>query len=168
MNACSGVVAAFNLQGAAWSRRLRKYELNDSQPDSLSAVIAPADIPRFKVGRKSNLVCLDEFTSYIWPSNSSMAVCICHCTHSACWAASKSCAERRPTDISTEMMQQTLRLGLYTRLLQLPSHFNPAVILVMHPLPFLRASSNLFEKKCPAPKGRLDLGTHNCARTEKG
>lgn len=49
VNSSNGVIAAFNLQGASWSRKLRKYDIHDTQPDKLSATVCPCDVPTFKV-----------------------------------------------------------------------------------------------------------------------
>ena len=49
MNECSGVVAAFNVQGASWSRTQRKYTVHDPAPRTLSIPIRAADLPAFQV-----------------------------------------------------------------------------------------------------------------------
>ena len=50
MNQCGGVVASFNVQGAAWSRQQRKYAIHNLKPPTLSTTVSPADLPAFKVG----------------------------------------------------------------------------------------------------------------------
>ena len=60
MNACSGIVASFNLQGAAWSRSLRKYALHDKDPAPLSVAVSPLDLPSYQVARCG--------FSWHWPS----------------------------------------------------------------------------------------------------
>ena len=48
-NSHSGVVAAFNLQGASWSRRERKYVLHDRHPATLTTGVTPLDVHSFQV-----------------------------------------------------------------------------------------------------------------------
>lgn len=50
MNSCNGIVATFNLQGAAWSRSQRKYALHDKLPGPLSAAVSPIDLQPYQVG----------------------------------------------------------------------------------------------------------------------
>eukprot|EP00887_Chlorella_sp_A99_P001414 scaffold8.g1414.t1 len=45
MNAVTGAVAAFNVQGSAWSVRRRCYHTHDRSPPALAAGVRPADVP---------------------------------------------------------------------------------------------------------------------------
>lgn len=50
MNPVVGVVGVFNLQGASWDRRRRKFCVHDRNPAALSAAVAPADVETFRGG----------------------------------------------------------------------------------------------------------------------
>ncbi|CAI7879641.1 unnamed protein product, partial [Closterium sp. NIES-54] len=44
MNACSGMVGAFNCQGAGWCRDGRKYTMHNPDPDAVTGTVAAADV----------------------------------------------------------------------------------------------------------------------------
>ncbi|CAI5976442.1 unnamed protein product [Closterium sp. NIES-65] len=44
MNACSGMVGAFNCQGAGWCRDDRKYTMHNPDPDAVTGTVAAADV----------------------------------------------------------------------------------------------------------------------------
>lgn len=41
----TGVAAAFNTQGSAWSRRTRRFELHKAPPEALTGLLTPGDVP---------------------------------------------------------------------------------------------------------------------------
>ena len=43
-NACNGVVGAFNLQGASWDRRRRRFFGHDAAPPALTATVRVTDV----------------------------------------------------------------------------------------------------------------------------
>lgn len=45
MNAVTGVVGVFNLQGASWSIKCRNYHIHDARPKPLRVVVRPQDVP---------------------------------------------------------------------------------------------------------------------------
>ena len=47
-NPCTGVVALFNIQGASFSRALRRFHTHDTSPAALPAVVSPADVPTLR------------------------------------------------------------------------------------------------------------------------
>ena len=47
VNACSGCVGVFNLQGAAWDRRKRQFIQHEPRPPALEAVVRPVDVEAF-------------------------------------------------------------------------------------------------------------------------
>ncbi|CAI5479866.1 unnamed protein product [Closterium sp. Yama58-4] len=44
MNACGGMVGAFNCQGAGWCRDGRKYTMHNPDPDAVTGTVAAADV----------------------------------------------------------------------------------------------------------------------------
>ncbi len=48
MNPCSGVLGVFNIQGASFSRALRRFHTHDPSPPALPATVSPADIPSLR------------------------------------------------------------------------------------------------------------------------
>ena len=47
MNAVTGVIGAFNVQGAAWEIKRRNYFAHDANPPALKVRVKAADVPRF-------------------------------------------------------------------------------------------------------------------------
>lgn len=47
VTAHGGVVAAFNVQGASWSRTKRAFHTHDASPPALEAVVRPQDVDSF-------------------------------------------------------------------------------------------------------------------------
>ena len=45
INAVTGVVGAFNVQGAAWSVKCRNYFAHDRTPPALPVAVSPTDLP---------------------------------------------------------------------------------------------------------------------------
>lgn len=45
MNAVTGIVGAFNVQGAAWDVKRRSYFAHDSNPPALRVAVCPEDVP---------------------------------------------------------------------------------------------------------------------------
>ena len=43
-NGVGGVVGVFNIQGASWDRKRRKFWIHDASPPSLSAYVCPNDV----------------------------------------------------------------------------------------------------------------------------
>lgn len=43
-NTCSGVVAAFNCQGATWSQHYARYQTRDRNPSPVDVVVRPTDV----------------------------------------------------------------------------------------------------------------------------
>lgn len=48
INACTGVVGVFNVQGSAYCRQRRGFHTHDPHPPALTAAVSPADIPALK------------------------------------------------------------------------------------------------------------------------
>lgn len=46
-NKVNHVIGVFNVQGATWDRKLRRYESQDKQPNRISASVKAADIPKY-------------------------------------------------------------------------------------------------------------------------
>eukprot|EP00887_Chlorella_sp_A99_P002737 scaffold6.g2737.t1 len=88
VNAYTGVVAAFNVQGSAWSRRLRRFHTHDPSPAAVAAHVRPRDVPAlagaapgaFAVYRDSTkelrLVSWDEAVEVELPALGADIVCI--------------------------------------------------------------------------------------------
>lgn len=47
-NPVTGVVAVFNVQGAAFSRSVRRFVTHDTSPPALAAAVSPADVPTLR------------------------------------------------------------------------------------------------------------------------
>jgi raffinose synthase len=47
INSYTGMVGAFNLQGASWDRVRRKFHMHDKRPKELRAAVKPADVEPF-------------------------------------------------------------------------------------------------------------------------
>eukprot|EP00887_Chlorella_sp_A99_P005608 scaffold1.g5608.t1 len=47
MNACTGVVGVFNLQGSSWDRSRRRFHIHNSAPPELTATVRPTDVEPF-------------------------------------------------------------------------------------------------------------------------
>lgn len=75
MNQCGGVLASFNLQGAAWSRRQRKYAIHNPEPPTLSTTVSPADLPAFKVGISLCAVQVNSGLDAAWLALSGSCAC---------------------------------------------------------------------------------------------
>ncbi|KAL4431159.1 hypothetical protein ABPG75_006415 [Micractinium tetrahymenae] len=48
VNATTGVVGVFNLQGASWDRSRRRFHVHNSAPPELSTVVRPTDVELFR------------------------------------------------------------------------------------------------------------------------
>ena len=48
MNACTGVVGVFNLQGSSWDRSRRRFHIHNSTPPELATTVRPTDVEPFR------------------------------------------------------------------------------------------------------------------------
>lgn len=48
VNAVTGVVGVFNIQGSGYSRALRRFHTHDPTPPALTAAVSPADVPALR------------------------------------------------------------------------------------------------------------------------
>jgi raffinose synthase len=85
LNPCTGLLGAFNVQGAAWSVKRRAYRVHDRSPPALRVGIGPADVPHLgRVGRCA-----------VWSDARQVRRQLCH----RCWRLHAHICDRVPDDM---------------------------------------------------------------------